>query len=246
MAEIPVDEVKRLASSGRSEEEIIDTLRSQGYSNEDISEALNRALKFTVGGDIQESAPRRSSGRGREERGGRRERGPARDERPPPPPEPREEQDQYGSPPGGPESGMAGTGGRMGDMDLPSGGDVIEMTAEEEIELEALIEEIINEKWRDVEAHMSELDQMYTATLDRVDEIEARTEETVERYSSEGEQAGERIEELSERTDRLEGKVNSLERAFKEFLPELTEDIRELSNVVEDLKSEAEEGSGEE
>lgn len=44
----PVSRVQELSSQGRSEKDIIRIMREEGYSNEDISQALNRAIKFKV------------------------------------------------------------------------------------------------------------------------------------------------------------------------------------------------------
>jgi len=45
---IPVDRVKELASKGFSEVEIIDVLRKEGYSPEEVDKALTQALKSGV------------------------------------------------------------------------------------------------------------------------------------------------------------------------------------------------------
>ncbi|MEM5853165.1 MAG: hypothetical protein QXG39_00965 [Candidatus Aenigmatarchaeota archaeon] len=47
---VPIDRVKELSSRGFSEVEIIDILRKEGYSPEEIDSALTEALKFGVSG----------------------------------------------------------------------------------------------------------------------------------------------------------------------------------------------------
>lgn len=226
---IPLEEVQRLAAAGRSEREIITTLRSQGYSNEQISKALNRVLKFTVGGDVaqQAPAPQRPVAYpapmpAQPAAPPAYAPAPPRHFVPPPeqftvqaPPEPYVPQELE---------------------QLPSGGGVIEMTAQEEISLEELIEEIINEKWKDVEAQLSELDRLYGAVMERLDALEQRLDEVLQTHESASKELKTMLTETTDHLQGLEGRISSVERAFKEFLPSLTDNVRALSKIVESVK----------
>ncbi|QQG39915.1 MAG: hypothetical protein HYS81_00705 [Candidatus Aenigmatarchaeota archaeon] len=245
---VPVEEVQRLASEGRSEREIITTLRSQGFSNEQVAKALNRVLKFTVGGDVapqpaiqQPVAPPQQALR-----------------MPSPPPMPRVQgpplqMQRMPAPPQGPLPPPAPQAQTPPDdfgiqmpqeqyprelEELPSGAGVVEMTAHEEVALEELIEEVINEKWKDVEAHLAELDRLYGASMERMDSLEGKLNEMMDNQDTEKAEMKTLLTETSESLQSLEGRVSSVERAFKDFLPALTDNVRELARIVEGVKTE--------
>ena|SRR3989338_4977549 len=235
---IPVDEVQRLAAAGRNEREIITTLRSQGYSNEQISKALNRVLKFTVGGDITPSGPAPMAAPARALPQPPRQ--PAYPQGPPGPPQaPRPPQSMFGSAPEQQQftvqSPMEQYAPREMEQ-LPSGGNVIDMTAQEEVALEELVEEIINEKWKDVEAHLAELDRLYGAVMERLDVLEQKFNDVMEKHNDEKTELKDMLTETTDHLQGLEGRIGSVERAFKDFLPALTDNVRALSKIVEQVK----------
>ncbi|MCD6367959.1 MAG: hypothetical protein J7L45_02625 [Candidatus Aenigmarchaeota archaeon] len=53
----PVDRVQELTSLGKSEKEIIRTMKEEGYSNEEIASALNKAIKFKVTSSYDAPSP---------------------------------------------------------------------------------------------------------------------------------------------------------------------------------------------
>ena len=196
------DVVRRLSSQGKSEREIINFMRKEGYPNEEISKALNRVLKFKVTNKPQpvsynpEPTPAPIPVSGIEEKF-----------LAPPPEKPFEE-------------------------------NVIEMTEEEEIGLEELVEEIVEEKWKE---SMGELKDVEKAVVKLQEQVEFLNEKIKHIESKEEKRQDELkglIEESSAHIENIESRVGSVEKAFKEFLPSLTENVRSLSAIVEKLKKE--------
>lgn len=211
----PTSEVRRLASQGLSEQEIIDELRSRGYSNTQIKRSLNKVLKYQVSnteGDAQ--SPARS-------------------------PEDYSSGEGFVAPPPSQEPGRE----RRPSPDVferfeQEGGPVWEMTEEEEIELEELIEEIINEKWTDVRSYVDEFEKERKELKERVDEMEDKIRELESKHEKEREKLEDKVDRTFSHIETIESRVGSVEKAFKEFLPSLTQNVRSLSGIVRELKSE--------
>jgi hypothetical protein len=55
---VPIDRVKEMASRGFSEPEMIDVLRREGFSAEEIDRALTQALKIGVTGEAKPTPPK--------------------------------------------------------------------------------------------------------------------------------------------------------------------------------------------
>jgi len=232
-------EVRRLASQGYSEQEIIRELRDMGYPNENIKRSINKVLKSKISSSDGEAQASRRSGnfgdRLPDTRGGPGS-GPRDNRYIAPPP----------SPPLQNEGGDAGRGdfGPMNEgprMEEEPRGDkeVWEMTEEEEIELEVLIEEMIDEKWEFVESRVEELELGVDELRDEVDEIKDRLEGLGEKHEKQREKLEEKTDKTFTHIQGIESRIGSVEKAFKEFLPALTENVRSLSGVVKDLKQDS-------
>lgn len=193
--------VRRLSAMGRNEREIIDYMKKEGYPNEVISKALNRALKFKVTGSQNPPIPT--------------------------------SQNQSTIMSGSPEGFIAPP------PEQPFEQNVMEMTEEEEIGLEELVEEIVNEKWKE---SLSELKDVERAIVQLQDQVRF-LEEKIKHVSKKGDEGkGELkdiMEESSAHIENIESRVGSVERAFREFLPSLTENVRSLSGIVDKMKKES-------
>lgn len=189
--------VQRLSSQGKSERDIINFMRKEGYPNEQISKALNKAIKFRVTG-----APQPAS------------------YNPQPAPTPDFSREEFVAP--------------MPEQPLEE--NVLEMSEEEEIGLEELVEEIVEEKWKD---SMTELKDIEKAIVHLQDQMQFLNEKIKHVDKAADEKKGELksiIEESSAHIENIESRIGSVEKAFKEFLPSLTENVRSLSGIVETMK----------
>ncbi|MCD6449278.1 MAG: hypothetical protein J7L34_02055 [Thermotogaceae bacterium] len=127
-----ISRVEKLSSEGKSEKDIIRIMREEGYPNEDISKALNKAIKFKVTGapEPQQSFADMS-----------------------PPQEQPRDLPQFIAP----------------QPTKSFDNNVIEMNEEEEIGLEELIQEIIDEKWKDVEGELNEIQKGFIQIQDQIE-----------------------------------------------------------------------------
>lgn len=207
---IPIDKVRELSAEGKSEREIVEQLRDEGYGDRNINKALNQALKFKVEGE----EPRQGGGRG-----------PGQPQFVAPPP-----QGNMPKFPSGYES--RGGGSSMGP-------ETIEMTEEEEISLEEIVEEIISEKWREVEGRLEEFSTRIGETSARLEDLKERINRVEGKHEEEKVDLRNKLEETSTHIEGIESRMNSMERAFKEFLPTLTENVRSLSEIVKELKGQS-------
>ncbi len=230
----PTEEVRKLASQGYSEQEIFRELRDMGYPNDKITKSINKVLKNKV-----------SSSRGEADVA----RGPQRSDRGPEPPGnsgQRQSSDRFVAPEPSVGQDAGGRQSRQENEDPFSkfesnrkSDDVWEMTEEEEIELEILIEEIIDEKWVAVETELERFREEKDEFIRRIERLEEKVAGLEERHEDEREKLEEKTEKTFDHVKSVESRVGSVEKAFKEFLPQLTENVRSLSSVVKDLEGSA-------
>lgn len=234
----PTQEVKDLASQGYSEGEIVDELRDMGYPDQKIRRSINKVLKSKVSSSRGEADVARDSS------------GSQGSPRPPKNQQNRPSDNRFVAPePSSPQS-FGGNQDQESDSfdkfeDNKSGrNDVWEMTEEEEIELEILIEEIIDEKWVAVESDLEEFREERQELVRRIESLEEKVEDLQERHQEERERLEDKTDKTFDHVKTVESRVGSVEKAFKEFLPQLTENVRSLSGVVKDLEENAPRSSG--
>lgn len=223
----PVDDVRQLSRDGYSEEEITDILRDEGYSFGQINEALNQAVRESVGG---QPPP---------EGGGPAPEGPWRGGPP-------EEQPMQGPPQGGgmggpppaepaqqPQPPAAGGGGR-GQMARAPDVDVSGTGLSEEVE--EMIEIIVKEHFTEVEdefanvyTEIDELAAKLDAVTQQLQEIEIRGDEDEKEFIQ-------KVDEIEEYIQQEQSQLGGMERAFEQVLPSLVENVRELSELVKEMK----------
>ncbi len=189
--------VERLSAMGRNEREIIDQMKKDGYPNEDISRALNKALKFRVTGAPPTPSYMQQSTI----------------------PPPALSQDFIAPPP-----------------DRPFEENVLEMTEEEEIGLEELVEEIVEEKWRQGIVEMKDVEKAIVQLQDQVRFLEEKIKHVEKAGDEKKDDLKNILEESSTHIESIESRVGSVEKAFKEFLPSLTENVRSLSGIVDKIE----------
>jgi len=195
-----ISRVEKLSSEGKSEKDIIRIMREEGYPNEDISKALNKAIKFKVTGapESQQSFADMS-----------------------PPQEQPRDLPQFIAP----------------QPTKSFDNNVIEMNEEEEIGLEELIQEIIEEKWKDVEGELNEIQKGFIQIQDQIQYLTDRLDKLEKKEEEKKKELKEMISESTSHIENIESRVGSVEMAFKEFLPKLTENVRALSGIVNEIKA---------
>lgn len=231
----PVEDVRQLSRDGYSEEEITDILRDEGYSFGQINEALNQAVRQSVGGQGPQQ-PSRGQGPAPEgpwQGGDLSEAGTGPGLQEPP------AQSGTGSPapsqgPQSPASG-GGAGGR-GQMTQSGNVDVSGTGLSEEVE--EMIEIIVKEHFTEVEdefanvyAEIDELAARIDALGDKVKELTVREDEDEKEFIQ-------KVDEIEEYIQQEQSQLGGMERAFEQVLPSLVQNVRELSELVKDMKQE--------
>ncbi len=213
--ESPTEEVHRLASMGYSEQEIFHELRERGYTNQGIRRSINKVLKSKVSGSSGEE----HISRGREPPVYRMES----EEEDGPRPINDMSEDRFIAPPPSQEDKIG--------MVTGSEETVLEVTEDESIELELLIEEIVDEKWNRIESEIRRFIEDEEDLRGGVDILNDRLEEIDESHRGSIKSLRKDINQMSSDLESLGSRVSSLERAFKEFLPDLRDMIRSYSKA---------------
>lgn len=214
---VPTDKVKNLSEKGFSEPEIIDVLRKEGYSSEEIDSALTQALKIGITGDSEfemEKPPTLKELQATEQSF----QSPLQQEML------QEFQQPTNQMPQMPEQSM-----QFQQNYYP----------QEDYNTEELIESIVQER-------MGELDKKLTDFRAKYINLERKMSDLHNQLSVVSKSRGEsehaiisKIDSVRDNLVDMNAKVSSLEKAFKEALPALIESVRALTDLVGRLKREA-------
>ncbi|MFP4116928.1 MAG: hypothetical protein ACLFQ8_01340 [Candidatus Aenigmatarchaeota archaeon] len=226
----PTNQVRELASQGYSEREIIEKLKDLGYSSQEINKSINKVLKSKVSNSDGQAAASRRPPQTTQSRSSQ-EQGPVSSSNNFIAPEPSQPNDSFEGGSADESDPFAKFQGNNKKRD-----DVWEMTEEEEIELEILIEEIIDEKWVTVESDLEKFREEREGIIRRIESLEEKVEKLEEKHEEERERLEDKTDKTFDHVKSVESRVGSVEKAFKDFLPQLTENVRSLSSVVKDLE----------
>lgn len=105
-------------------------------------------------------------------------------------------------------------------------------------QMEAVMEQMIEEKFSSVSAQLDGIDAKFEALEKKIQQLASRINEIEgsEKKYNEGEEV--KIQELNAKESGLEPRISSLERAFKDIIPNLVESIRELKEMAASKKRE--------
>jgi len=248
---VPVDRARQLMSKGFSETEVIDVLRREGYSAEEIDKALTETLKAGVAGASVPS--------------------PAVPAQPTFPSAPATATPQPAvaaqAPAAAPSPSAAATATapaaeaqptfpprhetKIVEAPKPKAPSIEDLKAKPQMPVvpetslpEQYAEEYPTEEYIDyvVQEHMSEVLQALDDFAKRHEKLEKKINQISAQISKLSESAGKpqtgRMEEFSESLEDVNARLASLEKAFKETLPALIESVRALSDLVQRLKRE--------
>ncbi len=210
---IPVERVKDLTARGFSEVEIIDVLRKEGYSPEEIDTGLTQSLKFAAANP----ATPPNLGLPPEQP---KERGmlPTLDDILP------REQPQTVTP-------------QLPETSLPQ--EYYQQDHQQAYPTEDYVDYIVQARMGDINQKITEFSVKATEIEKRVQEISDRISEIMNLRNAEQTQILSKIETFKEGVTDIETRISGLERAFKETLPALIESVRALTDLVQRFKREA-------
>ena len=118
----------------------------------------------------------------------------------------------------------------------PLNENILEMSEDEEISLEELVEEIVEEKWHESITELKDVEKAIVQLQDQVKFLNEKIKHIGKSGDEKKDEIKKMIEESSVHMENIGSRVGSVEKAFKEFLPSLTENVRSLSGIVEKMQ----------
>lgn len=212
-SDVPVQAVISMRERGMSNEQVIEQLKSQGYPLQGIRDALTQA-------DVKSSAVSQVPM-------------PLGPELPPMPgeesmpSEPVVEESVMESPVrGGPGLNVNTNFGMPTQM---VGGAKVE-------EMERILEEIVDERWKDVTSKFSELEASRIKTETRVDELSKRVAELSSRLDEISSVVMSKVDDYKRTMEDVDVEIKALEKVMQKLVPSMAEQVKDLKDVVTGLK----------
>jgi hypothetical protein len=210
---VPTDRVQQLMSRGFSQSDVIDVLRREGFSADEIDSAFTQAVKGGVKGEspaVSYSAEKPDFLAG---------------------------QQQPTFPPTQQQQVMLPTIDQikqrqqsvLPETSLPS-------EYYQSYPTEDYIDYIINERMTDVNQQMNEFAIRYTELEKRMEEIKSQLNTIIQTRGGEQQQVISKVDNVGDTLEDITARLGSLERAFKETLPALIESVRALCDLVQKMK----------
>ncbi|MCS7106013.1 MAG: hypothetical protein NZ942_01720 [Candidatus Aenigmarchaeota archaeon] len=200
--------IEELSSRGLSEIEIIETLRKEGYSPDEIDKGLTEALK------LKATEPR------------------------PLPPKPKEEVKKLPpEPPKLPSTLPAPLELPSEPMPQVPEVSVQQDYFYPEYTTEEYIDYVVKEKTDEISRRMNELMLKQKELETKILSLHEKLSEISQTKTSEQQLIGTKIDSLKDLIEEMNIKIESIEKAFKETLPALIESIRTLSELTQKLKT---------
>lgn len=213
---VPVDRVREMASRGFSEPEMIDILRREGFSAEEIDQALTQALRIGVTGEETGPTPTQPAAFPQQQ--------PAKEELEKPT-LPTLQSLQTAQP-------TPGTMPQIPETSLP---EYYMNPASEEY-----IDYIVQMRVAEVYDKIAEMEEKHSELKKKIDEFSEKMKEFMEGKSlAQQKELSTDLEKITESMNEMDSRVGSLEKAFKETLPALVSSVRSLGDLVQKMKKEA-------
>lgn len=206
---IPVERVRDLTGRGFSEIEVIDVLRKEGYSPEEIDSALTQSLKFAA---TNTTAPQQTE---QTEYPKSEPTLPTLEEILP---KQREQTPQI------PETSLPQEYYQGYQQNYPT---------------EEYVDYVVQARLGEVTQKITEFSMKSQEIEKRVEEVADRINEIMSLRNAEQTQILSKIETFKDSAGDIETRIGGLEKAFKETLPALIESVRALTDLVQRFKREA-------
>ncbi len=210
--DIPVQEVIELRKQGADNEKIIDVLRSKNYSFQQIRDAIQQAeIKSSIDSPSNPTpeTPKPESPMGV-----------------PPPtvkPQVQSQQPQQTTAPQPTTATMQPQTKRMA-VDLD--------------EIQRILEEIIEEKWKESEKTINSLIEWKIMADTKIKNMESQINELNSRIDSLNTVLGQKAEAFNETIENVDTEIKALEKALNRLVPALSDNISELKDIVSNMKKE--------
>jgi len=207
---IPVERVRDLTGRGFSEVEVIDVLRKEGYSPEEIDNALTQSLKFAATMPSQHQRQDQPLEYTRSD-----------------PALPTLEEIVPRIPPQQPQ---------IPETSLPQ---EYYQNYQQNYPTEEYVDYVVQARMGEITQKITEFSVKAQEIERRIQEVSDRISEIMSLRNAEQTQILSKIETFKEGVGDIETRIGGLEKAFKETLPALIESVRGLTDLVQRLKREA-------
>jgi 5-methylcytosine-specific restriction endonuclease McrBC regulatory subunit McrC len=104
-------------------------------------------------------------------------------------------------------------------------------------EMERILEEIIREKWKEVQAELDRVNIWKNKMDSKISKIEETTAELKNRLDMIHVQTTEKVEEYGRSMEDAKIEMKAMEKVMSKLIPSLSENIKELREVVNESKS---------
>jgi DNA-binding transcriptional MerR regulator len=215
-SDVPVQAVMSMKQRGMGNEQVIEQLKSQGYSLQAIRDALTQA-NVKQGAVGPAPAPPMPGDM------------PGLDEGPELPPMPGQ------APEPGPEMTPA-RGGPGLNVPTSFAAPTTKDAGIKVEEMERILEEIVDERWKDVTAKFSELEASKTENDVRINELSKRVSELSSRIDEISSVVMGKVDEYKKTMEDVDVEIKALEKVMQKLVPSMAEQVKELKGVIGGLK----------
>lgn len=247
---VPIDRVREMAARGFSEPEMIDVLRREGFSADEVDRGLTQALRVGVTGEHHDMPNQQQQQqwqpvyqRPQREQAQQPFQWPASGNQLPPEPvqEPQHMQQQQSI--GGLPTLQAleaqqpkeqpQTVPQIPETSLPEGYYSQQYSSEEYIDY------VVQQRVGEVNDRIDEMNRRYKDLQRKMDEIMDSVKSQVKiDNTQQKDQIMVKIETFNETVSDMDNRLSGMEKAFKETLPTLIDSVRALSDIVHKVKRE--------
>ncbi len=207
--EIPIDKVLQMRTQGLSNSQIIEQLEREGYTPNQIFDAMNQAdMKSSV---TKAPTPEEFEG----------VQNPMMNNTQPQP-------EAVQQPLINAEQNQA-----LLTQTAPEQGEVLDVGTEK---IEEVAEAIIDEKWQDFVDTINKVIEWKENMEKKITQMESQIKDLKDQFSQLQKGTLDKMAEYDEHVTDIGTEIKAMESVFKKILPTLTENVTQLSNIVKELK----------
>ncbi len=212
--DVPVQAVISMKERGLTNEQIIDQLKSQGYSLQQIRDALTQA-------SVKEQVVKPSLTTPQQEKSAE----------PPLPELPSTKEETTTAPI------KEGPGLNETPVLEPPKPPEKKTTGVSIEEIERILEEIVDERWKNVTNKINEYNNTNIKQEERINALEKRVNELSKRVDEISNAVMIKVDEYNKTMDDVNVEIKALEKVMEKLVPSMAEQIKELKSIVGSIKS---------
>ncbi|MFH1105594.1 MAG: hypothetical protein V1731_00060 [Candidatus Aenigmatarchaeota archaeon] len=216
----PVDKVLDLSNQGKSEAQVSESLKGEGFAPADINKAYAGAVRSAVSGPAaqpRQFAPMSQSAR-----------------------EPVTQfeipSQKYEEYPLEPQQETVEVQERAWTPEVPDTG-IMGIAPPSAGELEEIVESVVDEKWKELQDRLEDMHERLDMMEAKITNLDVQINTFKDAGSSERSVIESKIDEYKDGIEGIESRIGSIEKAFKETLPSMIDSVKSVTEVVEKLRA---------